>query len=226
MIRKASRCGVMIVRIGLPEPRPCLRLFCDGNHTPDLTGLENVFGYVKILGKGPSRSGTSNGTRWWVQDKFGDKRLIDAKSLFSGNSRGLAARKNSGLGFSKLSEYNAAFRHVKAIVDKKCRDYSLYFRMKLYKKWDPRSNGLSIGQSAQLVVQWMRETDQAKPGLSWQLHVLKTKKYPYGFFGPNGIMWRHKMDRHDQDLLDLISEFSNKKWKEFIEQENRRRDNV
>ena len=95
--------------------------------------------------------------------------------------------------------------------------------MKLYYAWDPRVNGLAVGPSAQLAMRWMQENNRQKPGPGYQLHVLKTKKYPHGFFGPGGISWRHKMDRHDNDVLDLVAEWSTKKWDKFVEQENFRR---
>ena len=73
--------------------------------------------------------------------------------------------------------------------------------MAFFDDWNPDKGGSFVNG-----VIWIRQNLGLKPGPDWQMHVLKTKKYPHGFFGPGGIVWRRRMDRHDQDVLDLISE--------------------
>jgi hypothetical protein len=69
-------------------------------------------------------------------------------------------------------------------------------------------------------MQWILNNLGVKPASDWQMHVLKTKQYPHGYFGPGGIVWRHKRDRHDQASLDVISEMSNEQREQFVKAEN------
>jgi hypothetical protein len=212
----------------MPEARACLRKKGHrGHHIVDLTGLENAFGYVKILHRGPDYVGPSDGpscTRWTVLDKFGCKTNVLASSLFSGNSTGSRAVRGTGAGVTnghgKLNpEYHTLVGHHQRIFNKNHPRHSGYRNMTVFDDWNPDKGG-----SYRTGARWIREHLGPKPGPDWQLHVLKTKKYPHGYIGPNDkdgrhIVWRHKMDRHDQDLLDLIHEWPKKKLREFVQKE-------
>lgn len=115
-------------------------------------------------------------------------------------------------------EYGTLYNHWSWIFNKTKQLYPAYKNMLFFDAWNPNKGGsFAIG------TQWICEHLGFKPGPKFQLHVLKTKKHPHGFFGPGGIVWRREMDRHDQDVLDLVTEWSNKKWREFVDAENRRR---
>lgn len=83
--------------------------------------------------------------------------------------------------------------------------------------WDPRQGG-----TLEAARQWFRAY-LPKPGPGYELHVLKTTQYPHGYFGPGGLKWVHKMDRHDKDLTALVSHWTDAQWEEFVKQENGRR---
>ncbi len=215
-VGKAQYCAKLVKKPGMPEARPCLRRknHNGGYHVPDLTGLKDVFGYVEILRRAPTRLGQTQ--RWVALDIFGDERIVDSQGLFRGTSSG---RMTKNPNFStRRPEYGTALRHILWIMNKNHRHIS-YSKMRLFEEWDPRKNGLTAGRSASLVLRWFYKNRKMKPGPGYQLHVRKTKKYPHGLFGPGGIVWRHKMDRHDQDLLDLIHQWPKKKLREFVRNE-------
>lgn len=206
-------CGVMIQKPGMPEPRPCMNKLKHGSlHTPDLTGLENVYGYQKILCRGEvyiSRNGYKR-TTWKVADRYEDIRTVIASSLFSGHSGGIKARNRSGLGSKQKNgkikpEYHTIQSHFTRIFIRKHPDHGVYKNMIFFDDWNPRKGGSFMNG-----VHWMKQNGMRKPSLYHQLHVIKSKKYPHGFFGPGGIVWRWKGDRHDQDLKDAIYDMPRK----------------
>ena len=185
-----------------------------------------MYGFKEVIRRGPNwDSGSGAQIQWWMLDKFGSKRLVRLAELLNGSCQGKSAKRGSGAGIvDKTGRYYPEYRSsAKHLYDILCETKTSYKNMLIYSLWDPRINGSTIGQTAKLIMYWMRENNCANPGLGFELHVLKTRKHPYGFFGPGGIVWRHKMDRHDNDVLDLVAEWSNKKWKQFIESENCRR---
>jgi hypothetical protein len=230
MSSREQLCGVMVKKSRMPELRPCLRekghRACGGGgHTPDLTGLENVFGYKKILSRAtdyPIPGSKYTRIRWLVLDNLGDTRPICASTLFTGRSAGKQAANYSVRGSQNEKgvtspEYNTIRHHYQYIFNKKHSKHNSYKNMVFFDGWNPNEDGSTIAGA-----QWLRK-NMPKPGPDYQLHVLKTKQHPYGFFGPGGVVWRSKMDRHDNDVLDLVAEWSNKKWKSFVESENSRR---
>jgi hypothetical protein len=129
--------------------------------------------------------------------------------LFNGRFTGkLVVGLRRGSKGSYTPEYQTVVAHFQ--VRKKRNSYR---RMKFFDEWNPNKGGAFVNGMI-----WLLK-NLPKPGPGWQLHVLKTKKHPHGFFGPSGIVWRHKMDRHDQDLLDLIHEWPKKKLREFVQKE-------
>jgi hypothetical protein len=211
----------------MPEARPCLREKQHvGLHTPDLTNLKNAFGFVEILTRASDYINPTSGersTRWVVEDKFGGRRTVTANHLFSTDTAGRMAARGSGLGsYDKKNrpypEYVAIKGHYDIIFNKRRWQYVSYKNMLFFDDWNPKKGGSIITGA-----HWIRKHLGPKPGRDYQLHVLKTKKHPYGFFGPGGIVWRSRMDRHDQDVLDLVAEWSDEKWRKFIETESRRR---
>jgi hypothetical protein len=218
---KKQLCGVMIKKQGMPKARPCLRekghRGC--RHTPDLSGLKNVFGYAEILGRGKDfilHKTNHRSTSWLVLTKFGTQRRVRASELFNGVSRGTCAK--HGIDKETFFEAHSLNQHYNHIFNAKTSRHSAYKNMAFYDAWNPKKGGLRVVGAL-----WIRKNLGPRPSEHHQLHVLKTKKHPFGFFGPGGIAWRRRMDRHDQDLLDLVAEWSNKKWKDFIKQENQRR---
>jgi len=179
-------------------------------------GLKNFFGFVEILRRGPDyvRPGAPPRLRWVALDKWGDKRLVRDSTLFKGGRRGFQAAVGSGSGSydksGKLYPEYASIRHHLYGISK----LSHYKDLVFFEDWNPHKGGSIVAG-----VRWIRKNLGPKPGPGWQLHVLKTKKHPHGFFGPGGIVWRHKMDRHDQDLLDLIHEWPKKKLRQFVQNE-------
>jgi hypothetical protein len=83
--------------------------------------------------------------------------------------------------------------------------------------WDPKQGG-----TLEAARQWLR-ANLPCPGPEFELHVIKTKEHPYGYFAPGGLMWIHKRDRHDKDLCKLVEAWSNEQWEEFKQQEDIRR---
>lgn len=211
--RNPFQCGKLIKKQGMSKSRPCLHFKSHkGPCSPDLKGLKNVYGYLEVLRRGPNSRFRC--VQWVMKDKFGSERLITARNLFRGNSTGIKVLDHSGLGSRSKSgkfypEYRAISSHYYQFHN---RPYAR--KMAFFDDWNPDKGGsLVVG------TRWIRENLGPKPGTDFQLHVLKTKKYPYGYFGPGGIVWRHKMDRHDQDLLDLIHEWSPKKLHKFVQHE-------
>ena len=123
-------------------------------------------------------------------------------------------------------EYITADHHYRWQHDSSQRNYKFYKNMTFHTLWDA-APGTSKAASifARNAAQWMKEYC-AKPGVGYQLHVLKTKKHPNGYFGPGGIVWRHKTDRHDQMALDILCEMPTWKLKAFVKQELQRRQNT
>lgn len=198
---KTQQCGVMVKKPGMPEERPCIQSkgHKGGNHSPDLTGLE--FGYSqKVVRLGPPNEGKQ--TRWIVLDRFGEEKLVRACDLLDGTSTGKKVKVDSSNKNSQSLEYNAVYSHYHAKYFLKRLSYQ---KMEFFDEWNPEKDGSLVKGSL-----WIRENLGPKPGPDWELHVLKTKKYPHGFFGPGGIVWRHKRDRHDQALLDMIHEMPKK----------------
>jgi hypothetical protein len=218
---RVGSCGKLVKKPGMPEARPCLRNKGHSSaHTPDLTGLKNVFGYIEILRRAPERA-QNRAIRWRVLDKFGGERTVRADYFFINTSRRGRRRpiRRSGLGGKDKNgktypEYHAVLNHYAHIFNKNDPAHSSYKDMIFYDKWNSKEGGSLVDGA-----RWIRKNLGPKPGPGWQLHVLKTKKHPHGFFGPGGIVWRHKMDRHDQDLLDLIHEWPKKKLREFVQNE-------
>lgn len=213
---KILKCGVM------SEARPCIRPKNHfSRHTPDLVGLK--FGNGVVLSKAKpyvSPDGVRH-TAWNFQTHWGVS-SVSAESLLSGNTKGLSAPKLSKLGVEDARgrtspEYTSIVNHWHWIFNPKRRNHRSYKNMVFYDAWNPDKGGAWI-----VGLQWMRK-HMPRPGLRYQLHVLKTKKYPHGFFGPGGIVWRSKMDSHDQNLLDLVFEWPNEKFERFVEQEFVRR---
>ena len=202
----------LVKKPGMPEARPCLRKKHGGPHTPDLTGLKNVFGYLEVLRQGPNDKHEC--TNWVVRDKFGHERTVEANALFTGKGSGRAAR-----GFGDRSEVNSP-EYCTVRSHLRLKESRLSYRfLVFFDGWNPKKDG-SILEGAR----WINTILGPKPGPNWQLHVLKTRMYPHGYFGPDDkdgrhIVWRHKMDRHDQDLLDLIHEWPKKKLREFVRNE-------
>jgi hypothetical protein len=224
---KKKLCGKMIEKQGLLKACPCLRKHGHtGAHTPDLTGLVNVFGYAKIIKRAPDYVNPVSGghsTQWVVLHRDGWKKQTLANYLFNGRSAGISAPNFRGVGCTDkrgkpYPEYTTIQRHWIYIFNFKSLEHSVYKRMKFYDKWNPIKGGSIVDGCI-----WIRKNLGPKPGKDWQMHVIKSKKCPFGFFGPGGIIWRHKMDRHDQSAIDIICEWSNKKWIGFLKQENNRR---
>jgi len=224
---KAQLCAKLIKKPGMPEARPCLRKKGHrggyrGGHSPDLTGLKNVFGYVEILRRGPDYVQPGSGkhqVKWVVQDRLGGKRLVKAASLFNGRARGINAAKRSGLG-SKMDKFGKTYPEYSTVRShyNSQKTNPSYKNMKFYDGWNPDKGG-SIIEGARWLLRY-----RPKPDPNHQLHVLKPKKCPHGYFGPDDkdgrhIVWRSRMDRHDQDLLDLIHEWPKKKLREFVQNE-------
>jgi hypothetical protein len=191
------------------------------DHTPDLTGLKSISGFVEVLRRGPDYAHTPRrrSTQWIVLDKFGGQRLIRAGNLFNGSYKGEINAKNSGLGCNDKNgdnypEYLSVVTHHRRVFNKNDRGYISYRNMKFFDAWNPGKGGSFI-----VGCHWIRKNLGPRPSSEHQLHVLKTKKHPNGFFGPGGIVWRHKMDRHDQDALDVIAEWPRKKQIQFYETE-------
>lgn len=72
-------------------------------------------------------------------------------------------------------------------------------------------------------MKWILENLGPKPGPCWEMHVLKTSENLHGYFGPGGLQWRPKADRHDAHAVDVITEWTNTKWEIFKKQEDQRR---
>lgn len=213
-------CGVIGQKSGMTEPRPCMRKAHHvGSHTYDLTGMKDVFGFKEILRRGPDyieRKSKRHITRWWVFNSWGGERLVWQAGLFSGNSRGLCATKGTGTNDKKgrqRSEYKTIAGHLNNIFNLKAPHHNSYKNMSFFDGWNSKKGG-----SILTGMRWILENLGPKPGSNWHIHVIKSKKYPYGFFGPGGIVWRNRMDKHDQDLLDLVYDWSKKKRKNFIKE--------
>jgi len=159
--------------------------------------LRNVFGFKKILKRGPDYVNTSGSltTQWIVLDKYGYQRSVRAVLLFKKLSAGKRAPNNTTSNNGKMyPEARTVRSHIKMIL-KPTRARKNYKYMRIFRSWDPRRNG-----SVTAAIKWLRE-NMPKPNSDFQLHVLKTKKYPRGFFGPGGIVWRHKMGQTRQRSL-------------------------
>lgn len=209
-------CNKMGIRPGMSEPRPCSRkIHHTGWHTYDLTGMKNVYRFKEILRRGPNEG---KHIRWWVLDRWNYERLISQNNLFSGYTKGLHAAPNSGLGSNNKQnqtkpEYATVRNHWKNIFDSNDSRHRSYKNIKFYDGWNPDKGGSFIAG-----MDWIIKNIGPKINRHYELHVIKSKKYPYGFFGPGGVVWRNKMDRHDQDLLDLIYDWSKKKRENFIKE--------
>jgi len=232
-----KRCGKMIRKRGMPKARPCCKKSGHfGNHTPDLTGLKNIYGYKEALSRGPDyisyyirkeKTYSCRATRWWMLDRFGFKRLVMASHIFYRGSRGLStvAPRGSGLGSRTKRggfrpEWRSVSGHLQAILNKNHLKYPYYRKVIVFNGWKPYKKAIRTA------VFWVLENLGPRPSPDHQLHILKTKKHPFGFFGPGGLKWVHGSDRHDNDVLDLVAEWPSKKWREFVKQENLRRESA
>jgi hypothetical protein len=195
MKRKKTLCGKMIKRGLMTEERPCIRdRHSGGNHSPNLEGLR--FGNLIVGKRAPNRVGSNSKghhPQWYI---LGRNEPILSHVLIKGRSLGKIAERYSNTGtiwaLGKMkSEYSTAIDHITQIIDVRHQNHSRYKYMKMYPGWDPRINGYTRGQSAQLVMRWLLE-NMPKPGPDYQLHVIKSKDYPHGYFAPGHIEWKHK----------------------------------
>jgi hypothetical protein len=129
---------------------------------------------------------------------------VFASDLFKGVSAGKYVKSGSDQGCIRAGrpkkEYNTISSHWQRVFDPNNRDHRASKHMLFCDEWNPRKGGSKI-----VGTRWI-EKNLPCPGPDYELHVIKTKKCPHGYFGPGGIEWRHKMDRHDQDLIDHIYE--------------------
>jgi hypothetical protein len=186
--------------------------------------MKNVFGYVEIIKRAPDYVSPTNyrQTRWYALDKFGVVRSVQATCLFSGQSAGRQAKDKSGSGSVDKSgkiknEYATVRGHWRVRFNPNNKQHVSYKHMRLCDEWNPNKGGSFIAGTL-----WI-ENNLPCPGQGYELHVIKSTKYSHGYFGPGGIVWRHKMDRHDQYVLDLVCEWSDKTFDDFVKQEYRRR---
>lgn len=192
-----KQCGKMIKKSGMPEPRPCIRRVCNGMHSPDLTGLRDVFGFRKILAIGPVYTtpslSNSRTHRWWVLDKFGSKRLVIATELFSGRSTGRNTAVASGLGVytkdGKMSpEYSTVASHFRKIK----AGHPSYKGMPFYRQWDT-----SLGGSLIDGAMWIRDNLPKRRALD-HLHIIDRR---IGFM-PGNLIWISKHKHKQEELLN------------------------
>ena len=217
-------CKKMIKRGKMTEARPCRREkghsgFC----APNLIGMQ--FSGWKVISKGPNLvySPSSWQSRYKCRNVFGDVSLVVEGALMNGQSRGLTSRNSSGMSSINKEgkcrpEWATIKTHWLRTFGPNTKENSTYRKLSFCDDWNPLKGGnFWVG------MKWIIKNLGKKPGDGWEMHVLKTKKYPHGYFGPGGIGWRHRRDIHDQLVLDVVAEMSNKEWEKFIEMENRRR---
>lgn len=218
-------CSKMIQKPGMPEPRPCFReKGHGGRHSPDLTGLKNIFAFKEALGRAPDYITTSghHNVAWRMLDNYGCERNVPAFSLFRNENRGLLPPRGLGLGSKDSSgyqypEYTTLKFHCEAIFNKKHPGHNAYKNTGFYSEWNPKEGGsLIVG------TQWLRKNDP-KPGPNYEFHVLKTDECPHGFIRPYGTMWIPKTDRHHKTSINIIASLSDELFEEVIERERNRR---
>lgn len=76
--------------------------------------------------------------------------------------------------------------------------FKYYKRMTFYSKWDtekrqPRAATVFAANAER----WMK-IHLPCPGRGWDLHVDKTPKHPFGYFGPGGFRWLQRADVHQK----------------------------
>lgn len=95
-------------------------------------------------------------------------------------------------------EWGTARRHYYMAHSVKHPQFGSYKSMKFYPKWDtakgtPRAT-VVFSKNAE---KWMKAHCPC-PGKGWELHVEKTSRHPFGYFGPGGIRWMERIDRHQK----------------------------
>jgi hypothetical protein len=129
--------------------------------------------------------------RWNFKNRYGQIFPARADAMIDGRNNGVRVRPGTGVGiqdkFGKMRpEYGTVRHHYALVFYSGTQQHKNYKNMIFFDDWAPCKGGSIIEGG-----QWIIKNLGAKPGPDWQLHVLKTRKYPHGFFGPGGIMWHH-----------------------------------
>jgi hypothetical protein len=184
-----KRCGKMIQKGIMPEARPCLQTTKRGHKcTPDLKGMR-LFNYI-VLRRAPDYVHPLGGrqTRWYIRDAFGQKRIISARHIYYGSSRGLDAARFSGLGAHdthghKRPEYETVTNHAGRILNPKNPAYWRDKDMPFFNKWNPAQGGSYITG-----MRWIIKNLGYRPSPKHSLDIIK---HHLGFV-PGNLRWTLK----------------------------------
>lgn len=171
-------CQELTKKPNMSEARPCIRQKGHtGKHVPNLTGL-HMHGYY-IISIAPPQN---RNTRWYVQDRLGNRGCILNYSLMNGLSKGKKTIRGSGQGACDKNgksrpEYATVRSHHNHIFKQK---KSAYVGMPFYDEWNPDKGGLFA-----LGAKWIVDNLGCRPSSHHSLDIIEHRK---GFV-PGNLRW-------------------------------------
>jgi hypothetical protein len=97
-------------------------------------------------------------------------------------------------------ERQTAWNHYKWAHTPNQPNFKHYQHMQFHQAWDtaPGTPDAAAVFAANAVLWIKAHCPAPRPGHLWALHVDKTEKYPFGYFGPDGIRWMPRIDMHQK----------------------------
>jgi hypothetical protein len=195
-------CGKLSRRGVMTEERPCVSF---KNHRgmchPDISNMQFGQGHTLNRAEDYLSGGHLIPTKMWhyVFDTTGVQTAIRASQLIHGRFKGVHPPRRE----ARTDFYNSAHDHYFSAHHSTSPHYTLYRFMMFHPEWD-LGKGLKTAASvfASNAEQWAIKNQMAqRPEPGRQLHVRKTSKHPFGYFGPGGVIWAARVDVHDRQFI-------------------------